>query len=91
MRTPDGAPDDQWTRVWDARLAALTSVLGQPADTVFHAVIPFHADVERRPGEALVVAFEDGSKLSISLRREDYSGPEAYHAHGFERNAWKAE
>lgn len=47
--------------------------------------------VERRPQESLVLAFEDGSKLSISLRPEDYSGPEAYYAHGFAHNAWLAE
>lgn len=32
--------DDEWTRVWDARLAALTPILGQPGESVFHAVIP---------------------------------------------------
>jgi hypothetical protein len=37
-----GAEEDQWTRVWNARLQALTCLLGAPADTVYHATIPFH-------------------------------------------------
>jgi hypothetical protein len=45
-------------------------------------------DVELRPRESLTIAFEDGSLLSVSLRPEDYTGPEAYFAHGFKQNAW---
>ena len=33
--------DDEWTLWWDARLAAMESVLGKSADTVGHGVIPF--------------------------------------------------
>jgi hypothetical protein len=33
--------NDEWQMVWDARIAALTPILGKPADTVLHAVIPF--------------------------------------------------
>jgi hypothetical protein len=49
------------------------------------------ATVERRPAEALTIVFEDDSSLSISLRREDYTGAEAYYAHGFKENAWLVE
>ena len=41
MPTPEETHDDEWTKVWDARMAALTPILGKPADTVFHATIPF--------------------------------------------------
>ena len=34
------------------------------------------------PSEALIIAFEDGSQLSISLRPDDYAGPEAVEARG---------
>jgi hypothetical protein len=47
--------------------------------------------VERRSGEALVIGFEDGSEMSISLRKEEYRAAEAYYAHGFKNNAWLAE
>lgn len=32
--------DDEWKEIWDARAAALKSVLGQPAEKVYHSVIP---------------------------------------------------
>ena len=41
MPTPEKTPNDEWTKVWNARMTALTSILGKPADTVFHATIPF--------------------------------------------------
>ncbi len=41
MPAPEKSKDDEWTKVWDARMAALTPVLGQPGGTVFHATIPF--------------------------------------------------
>jgi hypothetical protein len=37
----DDPQNDEWTVVWNARIAALTPILGQPANTVFHATIPF--------------------------------------------------
>ena len=33
-------------------------------------------------GEALVLDLDDGSSLSVSLRDEDYRGPEAINVHG---------
>lgn len=44
--------DDDWKRTWDARKAALESVLGPAEDTVLHAVVPFHLG-----GQADVLAF----------------------------------
>lgn len=41
MPTPEEAHDEEWTKVWDSRMEALTPILGKPADTVFHATIPF--------------------------------------------------
>ena len=35
------AQDDSWQKVWDARVAALTPILGKPTDMVFHSVTPF--------------------------------------------------
>ncbi len=39
--------------------------------------------VECREKIALVITFEDDSRLSISLREQDYTSPEAIYAHGF--------
>jgi len=33
--------DDEWKKTWDARLAALESVLGPSEDNVLHATVPF--------------------------------------------------
>ncbi len=41
------------------------------------------ADVEHRTGDILSVSFEDGSRVSISLRPEDYTSPEAFSTAGF--------
>lgn len=40
------------------------------------------AEVGLRPDEALVVSFASGSSVSLSLRAEDYGGPEAIVFHG---------
>lgn len=45
---------DDWQKIWDSRIAALTPILGKPADTVLHAAIPFHLG-----GAADVVPFPD--------------------------------
>lgn len=37
----DEPQNAEWPEVWDARIAALTPILGQPANTVYHATIPF--------------------------------------------------
>ncbi len=34
--------DDDWQKIWDARVAGLTSLLGAPTDVVYHAVLPFY-------------------------------------------------
>lgn len=53
-------PDDgqkqggEWEKVWDARIAALTLILGKPANTVLHAVVPFQLG-----GSADVLPFPD--------------------------------
>lgn len=49
------------------------------------------ATVERLPGDALIITFQDKVSLSISLREDDYKGPEAYYAHGFRGGAWMVE
>jgi len=33
--------NDGWQKIWDARIAALTPILGKPGDMVFHAPVPF--------------------------------------------------
>jgi hypothetical protein len=48
------AQKDEWQKIWDARIAALTPILGKPADTVLHAVIPFQLG-----GAADVLPFPD--------------------------------
>jgi hypothetical protein len=63
---------------WDAGFRDL--LCGQIAKIV--------AGVDWRAEEALTFRFEDGSALSISLRKEDYRSVEAFHAHGFKNNAW---
>ena len=47
--------------------------------------------VEYLEGEALRIAFEDRSRLSISLKSDDYNSPEAFFAHGFKNGAWFVE
>jgi hypothetical protein len=39
--------------------------------------------VSFQESEALTLTFVDGSQIAISLRPDDYSGPEAIYAHGF--------
>ncbi len=46
--------NDEWQKVWDARIAALEPILGKPADTVLHAIIPFYLG-----GAADVLSFPD--------------------------------
>ena len=46
--------NDEWQKIWDARIAALTPILGAPEDTVLHAAIPFQLG-----GSADVLPFPD--------------------------------
>jgi hypothetical protein len=39
-------------------------------------------------GEAFTIHFADSSLVSVSLRTEDYTSPEAIRAHGFKNNSW---
>jgi len=39
--------------------------------------------IDIREGEVFLIRFEDGSQLSVSLREQDYTTPEAIYAHGF--------
>jgi hypothetical protein len=48
------ADNNEWQQIWDARIAALAPILGKPADTVLHAVIPFQLG-----GSADVLPFPD--------------------------------
>ena len=51
MAAPDEQRDD-WKQTWDAREAALKSVLGETDGMVLHAMIPFHLG-----GQADVICF----------------------------------
>jgi len=45
---------EDWEQIWNARIAALIPILGQPTNTVLHAIIPFQLG-----GSADVVPFPD--------------------------------
>ncbi len=51
-------PDDEWTLWWDARIAAMETVLGKSADTVGHGMIPFQLGAEMG-GAADIVYFRE--------------------------------
>ena len=55
MQAPDQTHDDEWTQVWDARMAALTPILGKPDEMVLHATVPF--EFRDAGGSADVVPF----------------------------------
>jgi len=57
-------------------------------DLLCEQIAKIVGSVEYREGEALSITFEDGSRLSISLRSEDYDTPEAFYAHGFQNDGW---
>lgn len=54
MPTEQISDDDNWQRIWNARLAALEPMLGEAGDTVYHAATPMFmggpADVIPFPG-----------------------------------------
>lgn len=56
-------------------------------DALCSLIAKIVATVECREGEAFVIRFEDGSLLSVSLREQDYTSPEAIYAHGFRDDA----
>jgi hypothetical protein len=78
MVTTHQAKDGGWQKVWEARIAALTTILGRPTDTVYHAATPMYlggfADVlsfpDYVPGMTYVTADltgEDVGQLPTSL------------------------
>src|SRR5215831_9514891 len=78
MPTDQQAEENEWQKVWDARIAALTPILGKPADRVLHAPVPMYlggfADVlpfpHYIPGMTYVTADltgEDVGQLPSSL------------------------
>ena len=56
-------------------------------DALCSQIAKIVAAVECREGEAFIIRFEDGSQLSVSLREQDYTIPEAIYAHGFRDDA----
>ena len=52
-------------------------------DALCSQITKIVAAVEYREGEAFIIRFDDGSQISISLREQDYTTPEALYAHGF--------
>ncbi len=42
MPAHEQTEQDDWQKVWDARVGALTAILGKPADTVYHATVPMY-------------------------------------------------
>lgn len=63
--------------------ASVTSWQPGFRDALCALITKIVAEVEIRDGEAFIIRFKDGSLLSISLRHEDYTSPEAIYAHGF--------
>ncbi len=63
--------DDDWQKIWDARIEALTRALGEPGDTVFHSPVPFHLE-----GFADVVPFPS-YVTGMTYVTADLTGPES--------------
>lgn len=57
MSTSENDGDAGWEQIWNARMAGMSSILGRPADTVFHATVPF--EFRDAGGTADVVPFPD--------------------------------
>jgi len=78
MATNPQTEEREWQKVWDARIAALTPILGKPTDTVYHATVPMNlggfADVLAFPGYVTGMTYvtaeltgEDVGQLPSSL------------------------
>jgi len=61
--------DDEWTFWWDARIAAMESVLGKSCDTVGHGTIPFHFGA-KMGGTADIVYFHNHVDGVVSATSE---------------------
>ena len=58
-------------------------------DAICSQIAKTVASVEFVEGEEFVISFSDKSRLSVSLRKQDYSPTgEAIYAHGFRDNEW---
>ncbi len=68
--------------------ASVTSWQPGFRDALCSAIARIVVAVECHEGEAFVVRFEGDVRLSISLRAEDYTTPEAAYGHGFRDNAF---
>src|SRR4030095_5555182 len=42
MPTHEQSEENDWQKTWNARIAGLTSILGEPADLVYHAAVPLN-------------------------------------------------
>jgi hypothetical protein len=69
MAKPKPIPEDEWGEWWDARLAAMETVLGQCDDTVGHASIPFDVGYDNCGG-ADIVYFKKHVKGVVSATSE---------------------
>lgn len=54
MPTNQQKEENEWQKIWDARIAALTPILGRPSNTVYHATAPMQLG-----GFADVLAFPE--------------------------------
>lgn len=69
---------------------ALSVTSWQPGfrDAICGQIAKLVKSIIYRDADALEIHFEDGSRVSISLRPEDYSSPEGIYAHGFRDGEW---
>jgi hypothetical protein len=61
--------NDEWTKWWDARLAALESILGRSDETVGHAPVPFELGADAG-GAADILFFKNHLKGIVSVTAE---------------------
>ncbi len=54
MAKSKSIPEDEWTEWWDARVAAMESVLGPCDDIVGHAAIPFDIGADNGGGADII-------------------------------------
>jgi hypothetical protein len=69
MAKSEPVPEDEWTRWWDARVAAMETVLGPCDDVVGHAAIPFDIGADNGGG-ADIIYFKKHVKGIVSVTSE---------------------
>jgi hypothetical protein len=69
MAKARSVPEDEWGEWWDARVAAIETVLGPCDDTVGHATIPFDVGADLGGG-ADIVYFKKHVKGVVSVTSE---------------------